>query len=650
MAETVYPLKLPVVSSLPSASTYANRLLSYNGKVYFSDGTQWLELGGSGGGGGVSGSGTVNRLARWTGTYSIGNSIIIDNGTRISVGTSGDSSFFFMIDDSYSSQEQLTYGNEFLVNGEFTNNLSGWTIGGSGNGWYWSNGRAYLTSGSYDSLSQTFYCNTTYPCLLTITHSMTSGGLEISIDKGVGNISVYGTFSNYTYIFFPQFGQYVTLTIQPYAASPQGYIESISLKPINPLQKYDFRVGNVYIRNRHPHFFIGQDSGSISQSSGMGSGSIAIGYYAMQYALSDGSIAIGGNTLSRCVHGSYNIVMGLNALKNLYRGSNNIAIGSIASELIEGSDNIFIGSGLLGTYLTKTSGSIFIGKNVYRHLTDDTDNQLNIGNLLFGTVNNGPYAGGNLGVRGKPEMDGTGIHIYGDTIRIDTKRNGPTYGGYQGEICWDSEAIYIRDTNKWKKAPLVDADQSISLSGSTGFDQPSLSNSNYWCPYAKNQTAVTTLALTSLRMYLIPFAPDFTSYLTDWYIQVTTAASGASVKIGFYESASYSGRLRYPTNLIATSGNLDASTTGIKAASFSNLSFTKGTVYWMAIVSNAAPTLRALATGSVLYPHFSLSGTSCTVLTHLYMSLSSFELPSSASGSLLVGSGAVPAVFCIVSS
>jgi len=42
---------------------------------------------GGGGGGGVSGSGTNNYLAKWTGSTSIGSSIIYDNGTNVGIGT-----------------------------------------------------------------------------------------------------------------------------------------------------------------------------------------------------------------------------------------------------------------------------------------------------------------------------------------------------------------------------------------------------------------------------------------------------------------------------------------------------------------------------------------------------------------------------------
>jgi len=44
-----------------------------------------------GGGGGVAGSGSANYISKWTGSTSIGNSIIYDNGTNVGIGTTNPS-------------------------------------------------------------------------------------------------------------------------------------------------------------------------------------------------------------------------------------------------------------------------------------------------------------------------------------------------------------------------------------------------------------------------------------------------------------------------------------------------------------------------------------------------------------------------------
>jgi hypothetical protein len=53
-------------------------------------GTAWIAAP-SGGGGTLSGSGTTNYVSKWTGSTSLGNSIIFDNGTNVGIGTASPS-------------------------------------------------------------------------------------------------------------------------------------------------------------------------------------------------------------------------------------------------------------------------------------------------------------------------------------------------------------------------------------------------------------------------------------------------------------------------------------------------------------------------------------------------------------------------------
>jgi hypothetical protein len=55
------------------------------------NGTAWIELGA--GGGGVTGSGTINNLPKWTGITALGNSILDDDGTSASVALASGGSF-----------------------------------------------------------------------------------------------------------------------------------------------------------------------------------------------------------------------------------------------------------------------------------------------------------------------------------------------------------------------------------------------------------------------------------------------------------------------------------------------------------------------------------------------------------------------------
>lgn len=48
-----------------------------------------VPIGGGGGGGGLTGSGTANTIAKWTGTSSLGNSLLVDNGTTATYSGTG---------------------------------------------------------------------------------------------------------------------------------------------------------------------------------------------------------------------------------------------------------------------------------------------------------------------------------------------------------------------------------------------------------------------------------------------------------------------------------------------------------------------------------------------------------------------------------
>jgi hypothetical protein len=73
------------VTNLPSQTT--------SNPLYYDTTTGQISYGTGGGGGGVSGSGTTNYIPKWTGTTTLGNSLIQDNGTQLGYGTSPNASF-----------------------------------------------------------------------------------------------------------------------------------------------------------------------------------------------------------------------------------------------------------------------------------------------------------------------------------------------------------------------------------------------------------------------------------------------------------------------------------------------------------------------------------------------------------------------------
>ena len=120
-----------------------------------------------------------------------------------------------------------------------------------------------------------------------------------------------------------------------------------------------------------------------------GNDNIAIGQQALRYNMeSDGNAAIGSyallNYVGRTGSDGDNLAIGARAMQSTYWGSNNIAIGGGAGQYFDYGDyNIFIGD-RSGLSLDTGDNNICIGRNTY--LTDATDYQLNIGELIKGDM------------------------------------------------------------------------------------------------------------------------------------------------------------------------------------------------------------------------------------------------------------------------
>jgi hypothetical protein len=111
-----------------------------------------------------------------------------------------------------------------------------------------------------------------------------------------------------------------------------------------------------------------------------------------------------------------------------------------------------------------------------------------------------------------------------------------------------------------------------------------------------NSTALTTGGPTANVLRAIPFVcPARGGTIDQLAFFVATAVAG-NARIGLYANTS-AGNL-YPGALIAGSGDIATGTTGLKTFATTQV-LTAGAVYWLAIVSNLAPTLRCLALASM---------------------------------------------------
>ncbi len=113
---------------------------------------------------------------------------------------------------------------------------------------------------------------------------------------------------------------------------------------------------------------------------------------------------IGGNVLYNNSTGNYNIGMGLNALRSNTGGSNNVSLGYDSGYNTGGTgnldNNIFIGYQAANNATSGAGNNIIIGYDIDLP-TASGDNQLSIGNLIFGTSIDGTgtsVSSGNIGI------------------------------------------------------------------------------------------------------------------------------------------------------------------------------------------------------------------------------------------------------------
>lgn len=104
------------------------------------------------------------------------------------------------------------------------------------------------------------------------------------------------------------------------------------------------------------------------------------------YAVTTGqqNVAMGPNALRVNTSGSYNIAFGPNTLYSNLTGEHNICAGYYAGNTVTGSGNIMLGSYIADSGVWSGNYNIAIGFNA-DPLTVGGSNQLNIGNLIYGT-------------------------------------------------------------------------------------------------------------------------------------------------------------------------------------------------------------------------------------------------------------------------
>lgn len=118
--------------------------------------------------------------------------------------------------------------------------------------------------------------------------------------------------------------------------------------------------------------------------------------------------------------------------------------------------------------------------------------------------------------------------------------------------------------------------------------------------------ALSTLALSAGTMYAAPFFVPVTTTFTTIGLEVTTLALTKSIQLGIYTDTGST-----PNALVLDAGNVSVATTGFKSIVISQ-ALTPGW-YWLAVISDGTPTVRAIGqTNSLPWLGFT-SGTDVTM-------------------------------------
>jgi len=156
----------------------------------------------------------------------------------------------------------------------------------------------------------------------------------------------------------------------------------------------------------------------------------------------------------------------------------------------------------------------------------------------------------------------------------------------------------------------------------------------YYGPMIAGATA--TAAMTLNVIYASPFAVVKTITLDRIAINVTTAAAGATARLGIYADDGTT----YPGSLVLDAGTVDVSTTGMKTITISQ-ELTPG-LYWLCVWSGGGPTIRGVAGGGA-YPILSLDSTLAAAVYNRYEATLTYgSYPSTFPAGASAGSGAMP--------
>lgn len=163
---------------------------------------------------------------------------------------------------------------------------------------------------------------------------------------------------------------------------------------------------------------------------------------------------------------------------------------------------------------------------------------------------------------------------------------------------------------------------------------------------AVNGTALSTITVTANRLYAVPFvAPGRRDPLLDRLaVYVTTGVASSNVRFGIYDAVSESNL--YPGSLLYDGGTFTSTVSGERRAANPDIVLVPGKLYWATVVSDAAITLRGVASAGV-FAMFGISDalSSASMQSQLTAAHTFGALPSTYPSGAASASSVPPAIF-----
>lgn len=318
-----------------------------------------------------------------------------------------------------------TLGPDVVVNGAFTTDLSGWTVGA---GWAWNAGTAKHSAGSVEDLTQTLaglVLNETYVATVTIA-GRTTGTVDVLFGPSGQSVTLSATGvaqlvvpSGATSLVFRPTTDFdgaldaVTLTrVVPSVAtlsldapagttSPMEIRANVTNMGIGPLALSCLTTGT---NNTALGYRALRLPTTATNNTGIGYGALAIlTTGASNTALGAGSMQVattafdntgcGYEALRAIQSGSGNTAVGKSALRNGLTLGSNTAVGNSALVQCNGASNVAVGQSS-GAAVTTGGSNTAIGTNALLSATTGANNTA----LGFGALRNGLTFASNTGI------------------------------------------------------------------------------------------------------------------------------------------------------------------------------------------------------------------------------------------------------------